>query len=214
MPPFQLGYSVFMTVFARTAFVLSLTCTAFAVPGIVMAQDVPSYDQNVFLFGGRFTDMYFEYSFNPIAVSYENNFVLGGGYQHFLLDTPFGVRLGAEVGTSLRFGDSDPSGEIWGGVVARYDNLLQADRFTVSLAATVGVSATTGTVGVERDREIEENGDSSLLWYFGPEVSITPRDNPNLDFFWRLQHRSGGWESLGSMHDGANANTVGVRLKF
>ena len=203
-----------MTVFARTALVLFLSSSALAIPGTAMAQDASSDDQNIFFFGGRFTDMFFEYSFNPIAVGYENNFVLGGGYQHFLLDTPFGVRLGAEVGTSLRFGDSDPSGEIWGGVVARYDDLLQADHFTVNLAATVGLSATTGTVGIERDREIDEDGDSSLLWYFGPEVSITPRDNPNLEFFWRLQHRSGGWESLGNMRDGANANTVGVRLKF
>ena len=182
--------------------------------GATQAQDVPRFDSNVFFFGGRFTEEYFEFSFNPVAVNYEDNFIVGGGYQHFFFDAPLGIRLGAEVGTALRFGDSDPSGEIWAGVVARRDGLFEADHFVVNAAVTVGLSTTTGTVGIERDREIDEDGDSSLLWYLGPEISITPRANPNLDIFWRLQHRSGGWESLGHMHDGANANTVGVRWKF
>jgi hypothetical protein len=198
----------------KTAFVLPIVLALSAFTSLAQGQETARFDSNVFLFGGRFTHEFFEFSFNPVAVDYEDNFVVGGGYQHFFLDAPFDIRIGAEVGTSLRFGDSDPSGEIWGGVVARRDALLEADQFVVNAALTVGLSATSGTVGIERDREIDENGDSSLLWYLAPEISITPRANPNLDIFWRLQHRSGGWESLGNMHDGANANTIGVRWKF
>jgi hypothetical protein len=180
----------------------------------VLAQDSSSRDQNVFILGGRFTDQFFEYSFNPFGVSYEDNYVIGGGYQQFFLGNAGGPRLGLEAGTALRFGDSITSGEVWGGVVARYDGLIATDHFRISASVSTGISGTTGTVGVEADRATEEHGDSSLLFYLGPEISISSADNPNLEVFWRVHHRSGAWETLGSMHDGANANTIGVRWSF
>jgi len=170
-------------------------------------------DRNVFFFGGRFSDQYFEFSLNPFTVSYEDNHVLGAGYQQFFLGGANGPRLGLEAGTSLRFGNQT-SGELWGGLVGRYDGLFVTDAIRFSAAITVGLSVTTGTIGIERDREVEMGGDSSLLYYLGPELSLAPTDNPNLELFWRIHHRSGGWETLGDMRDGANATALGVRVSF
>ena len=170
-------------------------------------------DQNLFAFGGRYTDQYFEYTFNPFAVSYEDNYVLGAGYQQFALGHDGGLKLGVELGAALRLGNQ-MSGEIWAGPVLRADGLIQTEQVKVSVSATAGLSVTTGTIGIERDREIEMGGDSTLLYYLGPEVSVSFADNPDVEYFARVHHRSGGWETLGNMRDGANAATVGMRWKL
>lgn len=170
-------------------------------------------DQNVFGFAGRYTGGYIEHALNPFTASYEDNYVVGAGYQQFVLGDDGGLKLGGELGAALRIGEQT-SGEIWAGPVLRADGLITTDRIKLSASITAGLSLTTDPIGVEADREILNNGDSTLLFYLAPEVSVSSADNPDTEFFWRLQHRSGGWKTLGNFQDGANAVSFGVRQSF
>lgn len=178
---------------------------------MAFAQQEPA--QNTFVFAGRYTSQYFEHALNPFTVRYEDNYVLGAGYQQFFIGHAGGLMLGGEVGTALRFGDST-SAEVWAGPVLRADGLIQTENVRISASLTAGLSLTSGTVGIEAQREIDSGGDTSLLYYLAPEVSLSFADNPQTEYFWRVHHRSGGWESLGNMRDGANATSLGVRWKF
>jgi hypothetical protein len=37
---------------------------------------------------------------------------------------------------------------------------------------------------------------------------------PNVELVYKLQHRSGAGGTFGKMHDTANANVVGLRVRF
>jgi hypothetical protein len=177
------------------------------------------YDHDVFFFAGRFEARWFPDALFPISAAYqpwfwENNFVLGGGYQQFFGQWN-GIKFGAEAGASLRLSDDGTgqnSGEVWAGPVVRLPawNVL---GYNVSLAATGGLSAVSGTIGVETDRARSIGRDVPVLFYFGPEVDISRADNPNVEVFWRVQHRSGGYGIIAPI-DGSNADTIGLRFKF
>ncbi len=55
----------------------------------------------------------------------------------------------------------------------------------------MGLSATSSAMGVERLREIQHGGDSTLLFYFSPELAFSFASIPNVDFVFRLHHRPG-----------------------
>ncbi|MBR0555666.1 hypothetical protein J5J10_08220 [Ciceribacter sp. L1K23] len=171
-------------------------------------------DQAVFGVVGAMTQGDMGQSANPFTVGYEDHPVVGFGYQFF----PYSigeVKLGLEAGLAGRFG-GDASAEIWGGLVARYDGFVIADKVRISPAFTFGISHVTGTMeGREQDNEdSRKNGDASTLFYLGPEISLSSVDNPNREIFWRLHHRSGAWGTLGNMEGGSNANLLGVRYRF
>ena len=170
------------------------------------------YDRDVFFFGGRMTSAPFGQSFNPFNPWYENNFIVGGGYQQFPFRFPYDFRLGVEAGLAGRFGDGN-SLEVWGGGVIRYDGFTIGD-VRISPAFTAGMSAVSGPIGVERAREAEHKGDNHVLFYLGPEISLSLVSNPNWEVFVRGQHRSGAWGTLGNMGDSGNADVVGLRFKF
>ena len=170
-------------------------------------------DQAVFGFAGRYVDAYIEHSLTPFAANYEDNFVLGGGYQKFIAEPVVGLRLGAEVGVALR-GGVVTSGEVWAGAVARYDGLMLGENLRIAPAVTFGLSAVTNPIGVEARRAAQRNADPTLLFYFAPEVNFSFADNPDTEVFYRIQHRSGAWGTLGNMADGANAQTIGIRHHF
>ncbi len=191
-------------------YILGIAGALLAVQGAAAQSD---RDQNTFVFGGRYTNQYIENALNPFTVGYENNYVVGAGYQEFFLGEDGGLKLGGEVGAALRMGNQT-STEIWVGPVLRADGLIQTDHVKISLSATAGLSLTSDTIGIEAQRERETNGDTTLLYYFGPELSVASTDDPDLEFFWRLHHRSGGGGTLGGLRDGANATALGVRLHF
>lgn len=171
-------------------------------------------DRAVFGFGGALTSGDMAKSANPFGVDYEDHPVFGLGYQLF----PYSIgetRLGLEVGIAGRFGGRTTA-EFWGGVVARYDGFVIADRIRVSPAVTVGFSVVTRAhEGRERRLEEEsEDGDARFLFYLGPEIAVSFADDPNLELFWRLHHRSGAGGTLGNMNGASNANVIGFRYKF
>ncbi len=171
-----------------------------------------SFKDDVFVLGGRFHDNYFQYGFVPFLPSYEDNYLIGVGYQHFFLNLPADISFGAEVGVDARFGSLPMSAELWGGFVARYDGLTLGN-VRISPALTLGLSAETGRVQSE-NKFANPDSNTALLFYIGPELNFSFVDHPNTEVFWRIQHRSGAWNTIGDIGDGANATTVGVRFHF
>ncbi len=171
-----------------------------------------SWDEDVFFSVGRFQSGYFGASFNPVTANYEDNYFLGAGYQRFVETGDWGFRLGYELGVGLRIGES-ASAEVWGGVVGRMPGLRIADRFEIAPALTAGLSAATGLIGAEAERASRNNAEGTLLFYLGPELSLTDLQAPDREYFIRAQHRSGAWGTLAYL-DGSNAVTVGMRFKY
>jgi len=166
----------------------------------------------VFAFGGRYFEDNFTHHFYPFLADYEDNFMVGGGYQHFVWSGA-GFSLGGEVGGAVRFGQSPVGAEVWAGAVARYDGWA-IGNVKISPALTFGLSYETGPVGVEVPRAAWYGGDPTLLFYLSPELNFSLADNPGWEVFIRAQHRSGAWQTLGNYGDGANATTIGLRLHF
>ncbi|MDF2798145.1 MAG: hypothetical protein K0R85_889 [Devosia sp.] len=195
--------------------VCSLLVGALAMPALAQEVEVPALDKNgnVFLFGGVYSSESVGETLNFIATDYQDAYMLGAGYQHFFLGQENGFRLGLEGGAAVRKGP-DFAGEVWAGVVARSDGFINTDKIKISASITGGLSLITNPLDVEVVRELKRDGDSTFLFYMAPELSISTKDNPDMEFFWRVQHRSGGWNTLGHMGEGANANTLGVRWSF
>ena len=80
-------------------------------------------DNTVFAMVGRLHSGDWNEAFNILGAPYENNFLIGGGAQHFVLNLPLDLRLGVEGGVALRMGEAT-SLEGWGGIVARFDGLF------------------------------------------------------------------------------------------
>jgi hypothetical protein len=195
-----------------TSFGMAVLCAAMCQQAV--AQDAPdlstSADSNIFYFGGVYSSESVGETFNLFGTDYQDAYILGGGYQHFFIGNQGGLLAGLETGAALRKGP-DVSGEIWAGVVVRADKVLQNEQINVSASVTGGLSLITDPLDVEVARELSRDGDSSFLFYMAPEISVSTPDNPNMEVFWHVQHRSGGWNTLGNMGEGANANTLGMR---
>lgn len=173
------------------------------------------YDRNVFFFGGRFHSTSFYDSAFVWALPYDDAYFLGAGYQEYFFHNDWNVNIGSEVGLGLRYDMHGPASvEAWGGLVFRHDGVVMFDTFRVSPALTVGFSAATGTVASETDRAKSIDFTGHLLVYLGPEIAITPVDNPNVEGFFRVQHRSGGFGLIVNGLNGSNAVNLGVRFKF
>lgn len=168
-------------------------------------------NQNVFVMGGTFITGYVQDTFAFWDDHYEDNRFASVGYQYFFQNYPEGVRLGAEVGIGIRFGDST-SAEFWAGLVARYEAIRLGD-FSISPAITFGLSATTGTIGIEAERAADIGRSVPILYYLGPEISVSHAAQPNLELLARVQHRSGGFGTIAPI-DASNAAVVGLRYKF
>lgn len=184
---------------------------AFLAPLPAAAQQALPGDNAVFAFGGVMARSHMGEMLLPVLVDYENNVVLGAGYQRFLWDLPYGFRVGVEAGLAGRFGEA-ASLETWAGGVARHDGLEFANGLRLSPSVTLGLSAVTRTMGMERQREIGDNRSASVVFYFSPELALSHRDSPETEVFWRLHHRSSAWRTLGG--GSANATTVGLRHRF
>ena len=199
----------------RTFLPVSIAIGGLAAPALAQEQTPPpaATNSNVFVFGGVYSSESVGETFNFIGTDYQDAYMLGGGYQHFFLGAENGFQAGLEAGAALRKGPG-VSGEAWAGVVLRSDGFIKNDHVKISASITGGLSLITDPLDVEVAREISRDGDSTFLFYMAPEISISAADNPNMEAFWRVQHRSGGWNTLGHMGEGANANTLGVRWKF
>jgi len=182
--------------------------------GASWAEAAESDDQSVFVFGGRYHTGHMEHILNPLGpfgLDYENNYVAGGGYQQFFLEGG-NVRFGIEAGAAIGFGEDGSRGEVWGGLVGRYEG-LQFGEINVAPSLTLGASAVTNTIGIESNR-VAPGADPHVLFYIAPEIAVSHDAHPETEVFFRIQHRSGAWGAIAGMGDGHNASTVGVRWRF
>lgn len=172
-------------------------------------------DRNVFFFGGRFHTGSFYITPAVWSLPYEDSYFVGAGYQQFFYRSDWSFRLGAEVGAAARIGfDGPSSAEVWAGLVFRHDGIAFFDSFRLSPALTTGFSVVSAPIGSEAGRAEALGKDVTLLVYLGPEISITPVDNPNIEGFFRVQHRSGAFGFIMDGMNGSNAATAGIRFKF
>jgi hypothetical protein len=199
--------------FPRHILAVAVVTTALmAQPAVAQQRDLSEFDRSVFFFGGRFHTDWFSDGANPFGLEWEDNYVLGAGYQQTLLDW-HDVRIGGEIGIAGRFGTS-ASAEFWGGGFIRFDWFTLGDTVRISPALTAGLSIGTGAVGVEAERAAAMGlGQVPLMVYLGPEINLSLVDHPEWEVFWRLHHRSGGYGWI-AQFDGANAVTAGFRYKF
>lgn len=176
------------------------------------SRSVGDLNQSVFVMGGRMSASHMGETLNPFTASYEETIIVGAGYQHFVYEPLDALRIGFELGAAARM-DSVVTGELWGGVVGRYDGWVVGDTVTISPSLVFGVSAVTDTMGVEAEREAFDELSGKILFYFSPEIALSTVENPQSEVFWRLHHRSGAWNSFGG-GGSANATTVGIRTHF
>jgi hypothetical protein len=175
--------------------------------------DCIPYREAVFMFGGIFSKAAMGRTADVFNVTYDNFYILGLGYQR-LCWTWWRFDLGWEVGTSYRFGSVADSAEGWGGLLIRAHGITFCDAITVTPSVTGGFSVVTASIGHEYRRVSNRDGDATFLFYLGPELAISHRRCPNVELFYRLQHRCGGHGTLGNLSEGYNANVLGVRFKF
>jgi hypothetical protein len=156
-----------------------------------------------------------------------DNYIAGAAYNHNFYYLGFGFVLGAEVGVADRFGHYAiccdtiiksssfvNSGELWAGPRISYEGFVLFDTIRIAGAASTGFSFTTNSIGRERERELAYPGSARALVYFGPEIIISLVNHPELEFVYRVQHRSGANGTFGNMREGYNANVFGIRYKF
>lgn len=172
-------------------------------------------DRNVFFFGGRFHSGSFYNSLFVWSLPYDDAFFVGAGYQQFFYRSSWNFSLGAEIGVGGRIDVNGPASlEAWGGFVFRHDGVVLFDKFRLSPALTAGFSMATDTIASETARAAGVGYEGKLLAYLGPELAVTPLDNPNIEGFLRVQHRSGAFGYIIEGLNGSNAVNLGVRLKF
>ena len=199
-----------------------------------------SPDDSIFFFAGRLStsNLGSTLTFNTIAIDTTlnpplyDNYIVGAAYQRRFRELGHRFVLGGEFGVADRFGhylvccgdklstqtvtssNIRHSGELWFGPTIRYDSFVLFDQLRITPGVTAGFSLTTNSIGVERGKEIERNGNARFLFYFGPELAFSTASMPNLELIFRLHHRSGLLGILGHIHEGYNANVVGLRYWF
>jgi hypothetical protein len=167
---------------------------------------------SLFVFGGVFSSGNMGQSINPFY-QHESNFILGAAYSRDFVDLGWNVVFGGELGLAGRLGDRS-SAEVWAGPTFRHQGIPFGNIVTLTPGFTVGLSAVTAPIGIERAREIEHDGNSTLLFYLAPELGFRFDNWPNTEIVYRLHHRSGLLGTLGKMHEGANAHVLGVRWRL
>jgi len=153
----------------------------------------------------------------PLAAPLEDIFIVGVAVNREFIDLGKGFHIGGEIGLAGRFGDGT-SAELWGGPSLRYEG-FRIGPATISFGLVIGLSVVTGPIGIERTVEFNNGGDATLLYYIGPEVSVSFDAFPNTEFVFRTHHRSGAANlsylpTLGNMPDTSNANIFGIRKRF
>jgi hypothetical protein len=182
-------------------------------------------------FGGRLstTGIYptiiFNQNMDSCDQAYDNS-IIGVAYRRDLVSFDNRFFLGVEIGLADRYGRDlvccdNPvrssvyvhTGELWAGPSLRYESIPLFYGIQVSPSVVGGLSATTNSIGREREREITLNGNARLLFYLALELAFSTPGS-TFEIVLRLHHRSGANGTLGRLMEGYNANILGVRLKF
>lgn len=180
-------------------------------PSSANSTDLPK--NSLFLFSGRYTTNNMGDTTRVFKANYENNYVLAAAYSRNFLEMRYGLHLGGEIGSAIRFGTMSTQ-EIWTGVVIGTKGITSREGIRIGLALTVGLSLVSKSMGEEILREEGRGGNASCLFYLGPELIFSFPGLRRWEFFYRLHHRSGAGGLLGGLYEGYNSNTLGIRYCF
>lgn len=175
-------------------------------------EELLSRKDSITVFGGIYTTENMGRSFNPLA-NHDSTYLIAGAYRHEFIKLPWNIVLGGEIGVGLRFGTGS-YGEIWAAPTARVVGIPLGNAAVMSIGFVAGFSGITNPTKLERQREYEHSGNSKLLFYFSPELTLALRKVPNREIVFRLHHRSGLYGTLGQMREGSNTHVVGLRWLF
>jgi hypothetical protein len=213
---------------ALNAGLAALLAFWFATPSIAQSEKAHQprgAPQAIMVFGGwasetNFTDMFEK----PWTIKFNDIQVVGASYSRRLGTvaeivnyTGFGYlgdhfAIEAEAGVSGRFGD-ESLGEVWGALYLRYDGFPWNDFVFTTIGANTGLSLLTETSDFEEWRD--SNGKSEeLLHYLGPEITFANPENKDLEFVFRLHHRSGVFGRFNGVVSGSTFLSTGVRVRF
>ena len=191
----------------------------------------PVLKQSLFGFAGRtnsgnLADTFAFGAGAPRSIFYDN-YIVGGAYQRDFLHFNSGFLIGAEVGIADRFGyyriccdnvvyssGVIHSAELWGGLSLRHEGLTLFDAVRISPGVVFGLSAVSNPIGQEALHQIDHQGSARVLFYLGFDLAFALANSPNTELVFRIQHRSGGYGTLGGIKEGNNANVIGIRQRF
>jgi hypothetical protein len=173
-------------------------------------RDLTFRKDSVLLFAGTFGTGNMSQSAIPFAHR-DDSYIVGGAYGRDLWVSPWNFVFTTEIGVAGRF-DGGASAEIWGAGGFRQRVSIGVAR--LSLGLFVGLSAISDPTDIERAREIRKDGDATLLFYFTPELALQLAYWPQLELVYRLHHRSGLFQTLGNLREGANAHVLGLRWYY
>ena len=191
----------------------------------------PNLKQSVFGFAGRTNSGNlgdtFAFGVGAPQRMFYDNYIVGGAYQRDFFQFNSGILIGAEVGLADRFGNfricCDIIGysngvmhpaELWGGVSFRHQGVALFDWARISPGFVFGLSAISNPIGQEVLHQIDHRGSANVLFYLGFDLALSLAALPNTELVFRIQHRSGGYGTLGGMKEGNNANVIGIRQRF
>ena len=182
-------------------------------------------DDSVMLFAGQASETNFmDIMVMPWAIEMNDIGVIGASYAHRfgtvselvgdVLPGHIGdyLTVEAEGGTSFRFGD-ESLGEAWTALYLRYDNLPWNDTVYTTIGVNTGLSLLTDSSDFEAGRD-SEGRSSKFLHYMGPEITFADPDNKDLEFVFRLHHRSGVFGLFDDVVSGSTFLSTGIRIRF
>jgi hypothetical protein len=150
-------------------------------------------------------------SLNPFY-KHEHTYIAGAAWRRDLTNLGPYVILSAEAGLAGRFNGTS-SAEIWGGPNLR-TRIPLGREVALSPGITFGLSAVTKPTALEHERELQRNGNTTVLFYLSPELALQFAKWPNVELVYRLHHRSGLYNALGKMQEGSNAHVLGLRWQL
>ena len=191
----------------------------------------PNLKQSVFGFAGRTNSgnlgETFAFGVGAPRTMFYDNYIVGGAYQRDFFQFNSGILIGAEIGFADRFGNytvccdtvaysnkMKHSAELWGGVSFRHPGVALFDAVRISPSFVFGLSAVSNPIGQEGLNQIAHQGNSHVLFYLGFDLAFALATLPDTELVIRIQHRSGGYGTLGGMKEGNNANVIGIRQRF
>jgi len=176
------------------------------------AADALFRKDSIFMFGGVHSSGNMGQSLNPFY-KHEQSYILGAAFRREFADIGPYLVAGAEIGLGGRFGGMS-SAEFWGGGTLRLRGIPLGSEVAIAPGVIVGLSAVTKPLDIERRREIEHDGNATLLFYLSPELALQFKRWPNTELVYRLHHRSGLYDTLGKMQEGSNAHVLGLRWRL
>ena len=191
----------------------------------------PNLKQSIFGFAGRTNSGNlgdtFAFGVGAPRTIFYDNYIVGGAYQRDFFQFNSGILIGAEIGLADRFGkyticcdtiaysnSMTHSAELWGGVSFRHQGVALFDTVRISPGFVFGLSAISNPIGQEGLHQIDHHGSGRVLFYLGFDLAFALASLPDTELVIRIQHRSGGYGTLGGMKEGNNANVIGIRQRF